>query len=134
MNGFIKSLELHDVDDWSEELVLYDVSFMADGDNGWLNIVAFTLHDIATIEDLTTLLLDLLNTFLVLGDTILGVERSKESLGVERITHLNGFVSRDHSIHELVMDAFVQEDSSHGGASLASSTNTGEDTCLESKV
>lgn len=105
--------------------MLYDVCIMINLDNSWLNIVS--LDNVASSKNLATLLLDLLESFNVGVHSQLVVQRSHESLTVHRISNVDCLVSFDHSLHKVIIDRLMQEDSSQRCASLSTSTNSGED-------
>ena len=76
LDCLFECLELEDVDDWGEDLVFDDGSIMRDLNDGRFNIVAGTFDEIATSEDLSTLLLNFDQSINIVLNSLLRVKRS----------------------------------------------------------
>jgi len=92
-DGLIEGVEFDDVEDGSKELFVQDLSVLVDGDDGGFNEESLSvLQGLTTMEDLTSLFLDFLDTFLVILDGGLGVEGTAEGTFLEGISNYDRFV------------------------------------------
>lgn len=137
LNHLIERLEFEDVQNGSENLCLNDLGIVVDFHNGWQDIVAIhVIERFSTIENLSSLLLDFLDTIEIVLYAPLGVEWTKQCVVVEWVAHsfLEGWVSFHHSSNEVIIDIFVDEKTSQCCASLSTSSNSTEDRALQSKL
>lgn len=111
--------------------MLDTLCIMIDADNCWLYVVTWAFYYVTTIENLTSLALNILNTYFKLLLSMLSVEGTEESIRVKWVTTLNCFVSGDHSFYEFIMNTLVNYDTSQSGATLTSCTYCSKDTSLE---
>jgi len=90
----------------------------------------FVIKGLATVEDLSTLLLDFFKTLGVDLDGVLAVEGSAKGLAIKRVTDGDTGVSLDKLFDDGVEDLFVDEESSKTGTSLTTGTDSREQTAL----
>ena len=75
--------------------------------NGWHDVVSLhILICLASVENLTTLLLDLLDSVEILLDGPFHVKRTQEGILIEWVTHstLEGRVCFDHASYEVIVN------------------------------
>ena len=76
-DGFLKSLELEHVEDWSKDFLLDNWSVVSNCRDGWEDVVARPIgDDLASKEDFAALSFYRFNSFLVLLHSSLGVKWS----------------------------------------------------------
>lgn len=114
--------------------MLYNISVVVNSNNSWLDVVTLSLDYIATVENLASLLFDILNAFPKCIYCVLSMKRPKQGLRIQWVSSFDSFVCTNHSIYKFVVDFFMQEYSSHCSASLTSSTYTSEHTRLQSQL
>jgi len=131
-NRFVQGLEAEDVKDRCKDFMLNDVCIVGNLDDRGFNVVTLvTLDNLSSSEDLATLLLNFFKAILVLLDTHLRVQRSHQGFTVHGVADLHSLVGTYHAVHEVVVNAIVQEESAQGCAALATCSNSGEDRALE---
>ena len=123
-DGFVDRFELDQVGDWHEKLGLDNVSIVVDFNKSWLNKVSFSFNGVSSNKDLSTLLFDFSNTVSEFFNCALVVDWSEESVSVEWVASSNLWVSGNHLLDELIVNRFVDEDSSQSCASLSSSSDS----------
>lgn len=133
-NGLLECGELEDVDDGGEDLLVDDLSIWADFDDRWLDVVAWASDSVSTVEDASTLRLNLLESFSVVADAVRVVQGAHQSLAVHGVTNGHRLVCLDHAGHEGVIDGVVKIDSSERSASLSACSHGGEDATLEGEL
>jgi hypothetical protein len=57
-----------------------------------------------------------------------------KSVGVHRVTNLEGTVGLDHTVHKRVVDRLVKKNSAESSASLSAGSDCSENTTLESDL
>lgn len=89
-DGLVEGLTLNHVEDGGEEFLIEDLGMFVDGhDSGFDEETLPVLEGLTSVEDLTTLFLNFLNTLLIILDGGLSVEGSTEGTLLERITDLD---------------------------------------------
>ena len=122
-DGLFRVLEGGHGQHWSEDLFLEDAHLVVALEHGGLDViprgeVALQLRRSTTREHLGTFLLadiDVAEDLLVL--VIAGL-CAKHGSTIQRTAELHGFHARDHTLHELVVDALVYQQTRRAGADL----------------
>lgn len=128
--------ELEYVNHWSENFVLHDFCSGIDLDDCREHVVSVhALNLLTSVKDLASLFLDFLDAIQVVLEASLGVEGTQEGIWVKRVAHLvvELRVCLYHALHEGVVVRFVDESPALGGASLAASSDSTENSGSEGK-
>ena len=103
LDGLIESGEFEDVNDRCKYLLVHDLSVRADLNNRRHHIVAWTVDSLATVEDLSTLTLDLFNSLSVVTQAVGAMHGAHESLRVHGVANHNIGVRLYHALDESVI-------------------------------
>ena len=107
--------------------MVHDICVRADLNNSWLDVVAWSGKPVSTVEDSTTLSLNLLESLYVFIDTILAVHGAHESVRGHWVSNDHICVRLDHSGDESIIDGLVQVDSPQSSAPLTTCAHSCED-------
>ena len=137
VNCLLKSLEFHHVKDRGEDLLLDDRCIRRNSHNGGEHVVTFSgCNNFTSVKDLTSLLFNCFDAIDIVLNSLLVVERPKQSVLVKRVPHPCGHlrVSLDKSLYETIVDFLVEIESPQSCAPLASCAYRCENCALKSKV
>ena len=126
-DGLLECRELEDVDDWSKDLMVHNICIRADFYNSWFDVVTWSRKPVSTVENSTTLGLDLLESLNVFIDTLLAVHWAHESVRCHRVSNDYVSVRLDHSCDESIVNGLVQIDSPQGGTPLTTCSHSCKD-------
>ena len=134
LDGLLKSRELENINYWSENLFIHDLSIRANLNDCWLNVVSWSRNLLSTCQDAASLRFNLLKALQVVTNTVLAVHRAHESVSGHWVSNRDILVGLDHARHKSIINGLVEVDSAQGRAPLTTGTDRCKHCALEGEL